>query len=140
LVTVFGVRGGKTKEQAPTVALGWRDNWNILFVAIQGGAVSSELRIALGVACSKFRDVPHVVDARSMAGGDRNWMSSGISTASAHAEMLVLAAMLKYRADRPAVKLSTATRRTDIIPGVVQKVRILGNTDEFEPAACEAAC
>ena len=102
---VFGVRGlGQKKEtgrvkQAPTVALGWREGWNVLFVAIQGKTVTSDHRRALALACNAVGQTPEIIDARALAAGYRRWMKCGRQTACAHAEMVVLAAMLSFRAD-----------------------------------------
>jgi len=103
LMHVFGVRGGDEGEQAPTAALGSRDNWNTLFVAVQGRPLRLDERHDLGDACSFFGAKPEILDARAFA-NDQKWMSNGLSQASAHAEMIVVAAMLRFRLERPIWK------------------------------------
>jgi hypothetical protein len=109
LLGVFGVRGGVENRQAPTVALGWRENWTTLFVAIQGRPLSQEFAVKLQNECQPTLGyLPAIVDARAEAGGDYNWIRNGFQTASTHAEMLVLAAMMRHRMENAYHKQNQA--------------------------------
>lgn len=112
---VFGVRAG----QAKTVALGWRDNWNALFVARQNAPITEPEKYALKQACFRaIGRIPEIVDARAYAADDRDrsWIADGPSRASGHAEMLVLSAMLRFRAARAIEKRDDAVRRGVVTP------------------------
>lgn len=113
LYKVFGIRGGDDIKQAGTVALGWRQNWNYLFVAIQKRPLEGinhygdQVREML----KKISPGAHVQDAREYA-NDSDYMKSGFGTASAHAEMMVVAAILKMRVIKAQEKLNNKPKYT----------------------------
>lgn len=113
LANVIGVRGANG-SQAQTAAVGWRDGWNTLFFAYQNSPTNGDLRVELASAVDRITgNIPHIHDARAAAANysdilGQSLMHSGLQTASAHAEMLVLTAMIRDRAENPALSRSLA--------------------------------
>lgn len=117
LNNVIGVRGGANQAQAPTAAVGWRENWNVLFVAIQNAPASGYAgNLVYQASLQRGGQVPHWVDARAAA-NDYYYMRNGLQTASAHAEMLVLMGILRFRVDRASAKPQVALDQLNNVPG-----------------------